>query len=395
MIVLVANLGSTSFKYKLFDMPAETVLATGEADRIGQGQSAWALTVGDQTQQGTCELDDHAQAVDLHLAKLVACGALSDGEAVEAIGFKAVHGGPISGAVVVDDAVLATMESLYPLAPAHNPPYVQAMRSFKDKLPHVAQVAAFETAFHADIPLARQVYGVPHAWIQQHGVRRYGFHGASNASIAARMAQVAPTCSRIINLHLGGSSSVCAIKDGKSVAHSMGATPQTGTFHANRVGDFDPYAVVALKDAGMTESQIFEGLSKQGGLLGLSGVSADFRDVQQAATAGNAQAQLALDAFVESCRHYVGAFMVALGGVDAITFTAGIGQHNPAIRQAICKDLAFAGVELDDAKNTNATGKDASRIDTGHTQAQVWIVPTNEELIVARQTQHVLTHQGA
>lgn len=391
MLIFVANLGSTSFKYKLYDMPSQRVLAVGASDRIGEPSGAWSVSGDGISEQGEAEQRDHKQSIELHLGKLIEHGLIASAEAIDAIGFKAVHGGPISGAVRVDDQVLETMRSLYPLAPAHNPPYVEAMLGFREALPQAEQVAAFETGFHADIPLSRQVYGVPYAWYEKHGVRRYGFHGASNAYVASRMAELAPECKRIINLHLGGSCSVCAIQDGKSVAHSMGATPQTGVFHANRAGEFDPFAVLALRDAGLDEEAIYQGLGKGGGLLGISGVGADLRDVRAAAEEGNARAQLAIDAFVESCRHYLGAYLAVLGGVDAVTFTAGIGQYEPTIRAAICERLDFAGITLDPQRNADATGKADQRLDAPAKQgAQIWVVPTNEELVVARQTADVL-----
>lgn len=393
MLIFVANLGSTSFKYKLYDMPSQRVLAVGASDRIGEPSGAWSVSGGGIDEQGEAEQRDHKQSIELHLAKLIDHKVIASADAIDAIGFKAVHGGPISGAVRVDDNVLDTMRSLYPLAPAHNPPYVEAMQGFREALPGAEQVAAFETGFHADIPLARQIYGVPYEWYEKHGVRRYGFHGASNAYIASRMAELAPDCKRIINLHLGGSCSVCAIKDGKSVAHSMGATPQTGVFHANRAGEFDPFAVLALRDAGLEDDAIYQGLGKQGGLLGISGVGADLRDIRAAAEQGNERAQLAIDAFVESCRHYLGAYLAVLGGVDAVAFTAGIGQYEPTIREAICDGLGFAGIALDPQRNADANGKTDQRLDDPDQSGggvQVWVVPTNEELVVARQTAGVL-----
>jgi len=383
MVVLVANLGSTSFKYKLYDVTddADALLAQGGADRIGQGDSRWSFRAGDHEANGARDLADHGEAIDLFLAQI--------GERKpDAIGFKAVHGGPIRGAVRVDEGVLDTMRQFSDVAPAHNPPYIAAMRSFAEKLPGVPQVAAFETAFHQTIPLARQVYGTPYEWVEW-GVRRYGFHGASNAYVARRMKQLDPSATRVINLHLGGSCSVCAIRDGKSVAHSMGTTPQTGLFHANRNGDFDTFALLKLRAAGLSIEDIFARLGREGGLLGLSGVSADMRLVKQAADAGNERAQLAIDAFVESCRHYLGAFLVALGGADAIVFTAGIGQYCPWLRDAVLRDLDFLGLKLDPRKNDRAT--DEVRITTDDSNVNVWVLPTNEELIVARQTYEVLT----
>lgn len=396
MIILVANLGSTSFKYKLYSFPEEHVLAVGAADRIGQGDSAWSIEAGDQKMDGTADLMDHGEAIELHLAALIKFGAIDSIESVNAIGFKAVHGGPISGAVVVDEKVVATMREFADVAPQHNPPYIAAMKAFKERLPAVPQVAAFETAFHQTIPASRQVYGIPHEWTNELGIRRYGFHGASHRFIATRMAEIVPDAKKIISCHLGGSCSITAIKDGKSVGNSFGMTAQSGTFHASRVGDFDAFALLKLLASGLDLDTIWKTLGSDAGLKGLSGVSADMREVETAAAKGNAQAQLALDAFVESCRHYIGSYLAALNGADAIVFTGGVGQNGKAIRKAICADLDFAGITLDETKNKNAKGSDESRIDTGDettAKTQVWVVPTNEELIVARQTADVLSKQ--
>lgn len=396
MIILVANLGSTSFKYKLFDMSQnERVLAVGDADRIGQGGSAWSVKSGDVRLEGTTDLADHAAAIELHLAQLIDLGAITKIDDVEAIGFKAVHGGPISEPSVVDDRVLDTMQRVVPLAPAHNPPYIAAMKSFAAKLPSVPQVAAFETGFHQTIPAFRRTYGIPYEWTTDLGIQRYGFHGASHGYIASRMAQIAPDCQKIINLHLGGSCSICAINGGKSVANSFGTTAQSGVFHNNRVGDFDAFAVLALEAEGVDRDEIYRRLGKEGGLLGISGVSPDMREVEEAAAYGDERAKLAVDAFVDVCRQYVGAYLAVLGGADAITFTGGIGQHGTAIRAAICADLNYAGIEIDPEKNEGVDGNQEQRIDSSHSKTQVWVLPTNEELIVARQTLHALQEQNA
>jgi acetate kinase len=395
MIVLVSNIGSTSFKFKLFDFAAgERVLAEGGCDRIGLGKSNWKLTAGETKAGGTADLMDHGQAIELHLKHLVDLGAIDSIDAVKAIGFKAVHGGPISGAVAVDDHVIATMEQFADIAPQHNPPYIAAMRAFKGKLPGVPQVAAFETGFHQSIPLARQVYGTPYEWIEKLGIRRFGFHGASHGYIAMRMGQIDPAAKRIISCHLGGSCSICAIEDGRSVANSFGMTAQSGVFHGARVGDFDTFALRRLIKGGMSLDDIFDELGNRAGLAGLSGVSSDMRDVEDAAANGNERARLAVDAFIESIRHYVGAYLVALGGADALVFTGGIGQYGQAIRRAVCDNLDFVGIALDDQKNDTAPGGDETRIDAGG-KVQVWVLPTNEELIVARQTVAVLDKQGS
>jgi len=396
MKLLIANLGSTSFKCKLFDMSAgdaaRTPIAAGAADRIGQGNSAWEATVGDRELEGTADLPDHAAAIDAILKAIDELG-VDTSEGIAGVGFKAVHGGPISGAVVVDDDVLDTMQRFSDVAPAHNPPYIAAMKAMRDRLPGTPQVAAFETAFHQSIPLARQVYGIPYEWTEA-GVRRYGFHGASHKYIATRMAEIAPDAKRVISCHLGGSCSVCAIDSGKSVYHSMGTTPQTGVFHAARVGDFDAFALLKILPLqGNDLDAVFRRLGKEGGLLGISGVSADMRDVEEAAAKGNERAQLALDAFVESVRTHVGAALMALGGVDAIVFTAGVGQFGNQVRQGVCDNLAFAGVKLDDSLNQQATGKAEQAVHASDSRAAMWVLPTDEEWIVARQTQEVLQTQ--
>jgi len=368
MHVLVANLGSTSFKYKLLDMESGgEEVARGAYERIGQAGSPYT---------------NHADVINVILKELP-CKP-------DAIGFKAVHGGPISGAVRVTDQVIATMEQFADVAPAHNPCYVAAMKAFAAKLPDTPQVAAFETAFHQTIPQARQVYAIPHEWTEKFGIRRYGFHGASHRYIATRVAELLDpaNCRRIISCHLGGSCSVCAIENGKSVANSLGLTPQTGVFHNNRVGEFDIFAMLRLAKHGISLDTALKELSKGSGLLGISGVSNDMRDVEAAAAKGNARAALAVEAFVESVRHYIGAYLVVLGGCDVLAFTGGIGENGSALRAAICKNLEFAGIILDPQKNqTRGREEKISAVESG---VEIWIVPSNEELIVARQTEAVL-----
>jgi acetate kinase len=368
MNVLVANLGSTSFKYKLLDMDADgEVVARGGYERIGQSGSPYAT---------------HGDVIDVILKELP--------RKPDAIGFKAVHGGPISGAVRVTDEVLAVQEQFADVAPAHNPAYVAAMRAFRTKLPGVPQVAAFETAFHQTIPLSRQVYAIPLEWTEKLGIRRYGFHGASHRYIATRVKELlGNSARRIISCHLGGSCSICAIENGKSIANSFGMTAQSGVPHNNRVGDFDTFALVKLLKQGLAIDEIFRRLGKEGGMLGLSGISPDMRDVEKAAAAGDARAKLAVDAFVESVRHFIGSYLVALGGCDVLVFTGGIGENAIAIREAICRNMEWAGIELDLQKN-QVRGKE-TKISRLESRAEIWTVPTNEELIVARQTVAVLT----
>lgn len=366
MLILVANLGSTSFKYKLLDMELDGAeVARGAYDRIGQADSPYRT---------------HGDVIGVILKELK--------QKPDAIGFKAVHGGPISGAVRVTDAVITTMEQFSDVAPAHNPPYIAAMKALREKLPSVPQVAAFETAFHQTIPLARQVYAIPYQWTEEWGIRRYGFHGASHRYIATRAAEIAPDARRVISCHLGGSCSICAIENGRSVANSFGMTAQSGVPHNNRVGDFDTFALQKLIKHGLSFDEIFKKLGKEGGMFGLSGVSPDMRDIERAAAGGNERARLAIDAFVESVRHYIGAYLVVLGGCDLLAFTGGIGENGIAIRQAICHNLDWAGIVLDPRKN-QVRGTEI-KINKVESSAEIWIIPTNEELIVARQTEAVL-----
>ena len=394
MLILIANLGSTSFKYKLYDMSdGERVVGEGAADRIGDPPSAWTVRVGGDEASGGADLADHGEAIDLLLARQAEAGGVEAG-AIEAVGFKAVHGGPISDAVMVDEQVIATMEQFADVAPAHNPPYIAAMRALADRLPGARRVAAFETAFHQTIPMSRLAYAVPYEWIHELGVRRYGFHGASHRYIATRMAQLAPEARRIINCHLGGSSSVCAIRDGRSAATSMGLTPQTGLPQSSRVGDIDVYALLKLQAAGIDADEALRRMGREAGLAGLSGVGSDFRDIESAAGEGDARAKLAIEVFVESLRHYIGAYLAVLGGAEAIAFTGGIGQNAAAVRSAALKDMDYAGIAVDETANAAAVGNAGERrIDAAGSGTRVWVMPTNEELIVARQTRDVVMNQ--
>lgn len=380
MIVLVANIGSTSFKFRLFDMDGERELARGGAERIGSDHAA--VKVGDKTWAG--RIADHGQAID-HCLRLLPDPNVK----LDAIGFKAVHGGTTSGAVRVTEEVIRTMTEFFDIAPAHNPPYVAAMKAFAARLPDVPQVAAFETAFHQTIPPSRTTYGVPWEWTQA-GVRRYGFHGASHRYIAVRTAELMGRKDlRVISCHVGGSSSICAIENGRSVANSFATTPQSGLIHNNRVGDFDPYALLKVLPAfKLTFEQALQEMAKKGGLLGISGVSNDRRDIEQAAAEGNERARLALDVLVEGVRHYVGAYLAVLNGADLIVFTGGIGENSASFREAVCARMDYAGIKLDSRKN-ETRGREET-ISADDSRVRIMVIPTNEELIVARQTRDVL-----
>lgn len=392
MKILVANLGSTSFKYRLFDMTNEEQLARGGIERIGSSESRCFVEIGSWRDEQTTHVPDHAVAVRQCLDQLTDPdhGCLADGGEVAAIGFKAVHGGRISGVQRVNADVLAAMEEMNQVAPAHNPPYIAAMRILADKLPEIPLVAAFETGFHATVPDRLRYYAAPFDWAEKFSIQRWGFHGASHRYIAVRTAELLGRDDlRVISCHLGGSSSLCAIRYGQSVATSMGMSPQTGLPHNNRVGDFDPFALpLVIEGTGRSLNEVLAELADHSGLLGLSGLSGDVRDLEQAADQGNGRARLALDVFISEVRRHLGGLLVELGGAEAIVFTGGIGENGVRVRSAVCADLAELGIVLNPSANDAARGE--GPIHAQESRSQVWVVPTNEELIVARQTKQLL-----
>ncbi len=392
MKILVANLGSTSFKYRLFDMADERQLARGGIERIGAAESPCFVEIGGKRQQLIAAVPDHAAAVRKCLEQLTNAehGCLKDSSEVTAIGFKAVHGGSISGVQRVTPDVLTAMEGMSKVAPAHNPPYIAAMRLLSEKLPSIPLVAAFETGFHATVADRLRFYPVPYEWGEQLHIKRWGFHGASHRYIAYRTAQLLERDDlRIISCHLGGSNSLCAIRNGISVATTMGMSPQSGLPHNNRVGDFDPFAIPLIMQAyGQSLDEVLNILAEKSGLLGLSGVSGDIRDLEEAAAAGSSRARLALDLFTSDIRRNLGGMLATLGGADVIVFTGGIGENGVNIRTDVCGGLEDLGIVLDPIANSAAKGE--CRIHSDHSRTQLWVVPTNEELIVARQTQQLL-----
>jgi acetate kinase len=395
MKILVANLGSTSFKYRLFDMAENRQLARGGIERIGSPESLCKIDIDGRKQEKTLCVPDHAEAVRQCIAQLTDAetGCLKSASEVSAIAFKAVHGGRITGVQRIDANLLASMEEMNSVAPAHNPPYIAAMRLFMEKLPEIPLVAAFETDFHQSIPQANRYFAVPMEWAEDWLIRRYGFHGASHRYIATRTAELLGRNDlRIISCHLGGSSSLCAIRDGKSMATSMGYSAQSGLPQNNRIGDFDPFALpTLLKKTGKTLEETLDMLANQCGLLGLSGVSSDLRDIAEAAEKGNARAKLALEVYVANIRHYLGAYLVELGGADVIVFTGGIGENRASIRTDVLRGLQEFGIVLDPTLNESA--KDEAKVSAADSRVQVWVMPTNEELVVARLAAKLLSEK--
>ncbi len=395
MKVLVPNLGSTSLKYQLIDMDGERVLARGKIERIGSLLAI--VTTWDaagKSTQATAAVPDHRAAIQTLLDRLRG-GAQPT--AVDAVGFKAVHGGPrYRGSFLVTDELLEAMKEFVPVAPVHNPVYIQAMQVFREVLPGVPIVAVFEPGFHVTIPERASVYGVPFEWLEKYGVRRYGFHGSSHRYISQRVPEVLGRSAaglRLVSCHLGGSSSICAIRDGKSLDSSFGFSAQSGMEHAARCGELDPFAVLHVMDKEkLTTAQMRELLSKKSGLLGISGVSSDLRDIEEAAAQGNTRAALAIEVLVYEVKKYIGAFAVALGGLDAVAFAGGIGENSWQVRQEVCRGLEFLGLRLDDEKN-RAPGSNDRIISSRDSNVAVLVVYTNEEIIVARETVRVLGQQ--
>ncbi len=397
MKVLVANLGSTSFKYRLYDMTDESQLARGGIERIGQdAEGTCFVEIAGQREQVSRRIVDHAEAVRICLEQLThpVTGCIQSVDEVSAIGFKAVFAGKLSGVRIVNDELLDTMEALADVAPAHNPPYARAMRQLRAAFPQMPLVAALETGFHETVPAEYRTYAVPHEWTEDLGILRWGYHGASHRYIGTRMGQILGRSDlKVISCHLGGSNSICAMQGGVSQSASMGMTPQTGLPHNNRVGDFDPFAIpVIMRATGKTFPQILEDLSSKSGLLGISGLSADCRDLEEAAAKGHARAALAMNVFAASIRQYIGAYLTVLNGADAIVFTGGIGENSQWVRTHATRNFDYAGIHLDEALNQTAKGEAClSAVDS---RTQIWTLPTNEEIVVARQSVEAIGSLG-
>lgn len=398
MMILIVNVGSTSLKFKLYDMPAEMIAAQGAIEGIGRPVSRFKLCAGGRpAQEGEEPLDGYLAAI----RKLIAFLTSADGAGLDslddlgAVGFKTVLARDIMGPVELTEDVLRTMEECSILAPSHNPPYIAAIRTFREALPHTPLVGLFEPAFHQTMPEHAWRYAVPREWHERHGIRRYGYHGASHRFIAGRVPEFLGVASvrRIISCHLGGSSSICAILDGKSIDTSMGYTPQSGVLHSTRPHDLDPFIpLVLIKQAGMTPDQVIKALCSECGLLALSGVSGEMRDVVEAAAAGNERAELAITAFCYGVKKQIGAYVAALGGVDAVVFTGGIGERSADIRARICDGLECMGIVLDRGENESAQPDCA--VESSDSRARILALATNEELVVARATAEVAARRA-
>jgi len=379
--ILVANIGSTSFKFRLFEMPSERVLARGSVERIGSADSAFKVEVeGQPVHQGSGSFPDYDAAIALVEQQIGGFHGLA------AVGFKPVMARGISGTQLMDETVLHAMEAVNTLLPAHNPPYIAAIRSFHRTHPDLPCIGTFETAFYDEVPEHNVRFPVPLDWEKKYGVRRHGFHGASHRYVTQRAARLRGSDRlRMISCHLGGSSSIAAVRNGKAVNSSWGMTPQSGLPQNNRVGDFDVFALIYLaRDLGLGIDAVERALTRESGLKGMSGLaSGDMRDLTIASASGNKDAKIALDVFVGAIRKYIGQFLVELNGADALIFTAGIGENDALLRARVCEEMSFCGLELDPEVNQNARGVEAV-ISTRRSKIQVHVIPTHEELIIAR-----------
>ncbi len=398
MKILVINAGSSSLKYQLIDMETEEVLAKGLCERIGIGGSKLNHTpLGKDKVVIEKEMKDHSDAIQMVLEALTDAeyGVISSMDEISAVGHRVVHGGEFfSKSVIIDDNVKKAIDQCTPLAPLHNPPNLIGIEACEKAMPNVPQAGVFDTAFHQTMPKEAYMYALPYDLYEKYKIRRYGFHGTSHKYVATEAAKMLGKSAdelKMISCHLGNGSSITAVKEGKSVDTSMGFTPLAGVVMGTRSGDIDPAIVkFVAEQENKTLAEVDNILNKESGVLGISGISSDFRDLEAAAAEGNERAQLALDMFVYSVRKYVGNYMANMGGVDAIIFTAGIGENTPMMRADILKDMEAFGIKIDDAKNKQAIRGAQLDIATADSKVRVLVIPTNEELMIAKETKELL-----
>ena len=390
MKFLVVNCGSSSLKFQLIDSETEEVAASGLCERIGLDGALIYKVNGDKIKQ-EIDLPDHEVAIKKVLDTLLdkEIGVLTSLDEIGAIGHRMVHGGEkFSSSVIINEEIIKQIETCNDLAPLHNPANLLGVRACQEVMPGVPNVVVFDTAFHQTMPSKAYLYALPKEYYEKYGVRRYGFHGTSHSFVSKRLAELAGldiNNSRMIICHIGSGASISAIKDGKSVDTSMGMTPLEGLMMGTRSGDMDPAIIEFIcQKENITVQEMTTILNKKSGALGLSGLSNDYRDLVEAAQGGNQDAINALDVMVYRVIKYIGAYYMALGGVDAIALTAGVGENNLELRAKIVEGLAAIGIKLD--VEANAVRGDERKISTDDSAAQVWVVPTNEELAIARET---------
>jgi len=388
--ILIANPGSTSYKCKLFEMDDTTVLFQATVERIGDTQGIYTYQfAGKEAVQQLKHIPDYFTAVNLTIDTLRNEIPIKK---VAAVGFKTVHAKGVTGCVELTNRVIQAMQDYLPLAPVHTQVYLTAISVFKKLLPDTPLIGLFETAFHTQIPPEAYLYGIPYEYYEKHGIRKYGFHGASHRYVGERARELffpEKDSWKIISCHLGGSSSVCAIKNGISVDTSMGMSPQSGLLNAKRVGDLDPFALLYLMEIeNLTIEEIREILISRSGIYGISGFSGDFRDIEEAMQKGNKRAELAFKTFAYYVKRYIGEYMAILNRADCIVFTAGAGQNSPALRKEILQNMENLGIVLDEEKNQ--TNPREGLISAEDSTVKIAVIPTNEEFIVAREIERKL-----
>lgn len=398
MKVLVINAGSSSLKYQFFESMTGEVLAKGSAERIGLDDSSIIHTRNGEEKISTdMDLPDHKEAMEQVLAMLTSSkyGVIHSMMEIDAVGHRVVHGGEkFSGSALITPSVKAAIRVCIPLAPLHNPPNLTGIEACEAAMPGVPQVAVFDTAFHQTMRPMAYMYALPYELYDEYRIRRYGFHGTSHRYVAERAAEMLARPLeelKIVTCHLGNGSSITAVQYGKSIDTSMGLTPLAGICMGTRCGDIDPAIVTFLMEKeGLDMKGINNMLNKKSGVLGVSGVSSDFRDLEDAADHGNDRARLAMDIFCYQCRKYIGAYAAAMGGIDAVVFTAGIGENNSNVRRDCVAELEYMGIRIDEARNDGLRGVQIDLSAPGST-AKVLMIPTNEELAIARETERIVS----
>ncbi|MBL4951612.1 acetate kinase [Neobacillus sp. YIM B02564] len=385
--IMAINAGSSSLKFQLFDMPSENIITKGIVERIGLKDSIFSITVAGEKKKETLDIPNHDTAVQILLEKLISNKIIHSFSEIDGVGHRVAHGGEIfKDSVLVTDEVLNQLEKLSELAPLHNPANVSGIRAFQKVLTDIPSVAVFDTAFHQTMPESSYLYSLPIKYYQEYGIRKYGFHGTSHKYVSQRAAEMLGRPIeelRLISCHLGNGASIAAIKGGKSIDTSMGFTPLEGVVMGTRSGSVDPSIIpFIMKKTGKTADEVLTILNKESGLLGITGFSSDLRDIETKASEGDARALLALDIFSSRIHQYIGSYAARMNGVDAIIFTAGIGENSPTIRSKVLTGLEFMGVYWDQSLNY-IHGEEAV-ISYPHSLVKVLLIPTNEEVMIAR-----------
>lgn len=396
MNILVLNCGSSSVKYKLIEIKTNKVLAEGGIEKIGLPDAFIKFKFGNEKIQQDLDINDHVGAIKSILDNLTSkeYGCIKDFKEIDAVGHRVVHGGEkFNKSVLINDEVIAKIKECYGIAPLHNPVNMAGIDAINEVLPEVPQVGVFDTAFHQTMPAKSYMYALPYKYYEEDGVRRYGFHGTSHRYVSQRVCEflgVEPKGKKIITCHVGNGGSITAVKDGKSVDTSMGLTPTEGLMMGTRCGDVDPGALIFLMDKhNLSSKDMLNMVNKESGLAGVSGVSSDMREITAAAKQGNEKAILSLEMYEQRITKYVGAFAAEMGGVDIIVFTGGVGEHQSSTRANVCNPLRFMGVEIDNAAN-DANNGDEGIISTPNSAVKVVVIPTDEEYMIAKDTEAII-----